>query len=317
MIEYAAPGKAVIWGEYAVLAGAPALVMAVNRYARTRVASAEGAWHITASGFVDDQTLAAADLQSQKGNFVDGAIAVVRAALSALDDPALPAGGSVQTDTTEFYHDDDKLGIGSSAAICTATCAALAEHLGRPFSEAVAQAAHRALQGKVGSGLDVAAACRGGLIRFEQGRSKAVSWPQEMHYAFVWSGHSSVTTDHLARFVRWRETTNTGALTDLCTASAALFEKPDLEGFAHYTDCLKKLDEAANLGIYSPTHQRLDKLAKRAQVVYKPCGAGGGDIGIAVSTGTSPINSFTAQAANESFLTLDLEIADHGVHRIR
>lgn len=317
MIEYAAPGKAVIWGEYAVLAGAPALVMAVNRYARTRVASAEGAWHITASGFVDDQTLAAADLQSQKGNSVDGAIAVVRAALSALNDPALPAGGSVQTDTTEFYHEGDKLGIGSSAAICTATCAALAEHLGQPFSEAVAQAAHRVLQGKAGSGLDIAAACRGGLIRFERGHSQSVSWPQGMHYAFVWSGHSSVTTDHLARFARWRENTDTAALTDLCSASAALFEKPDLEALAHYTECLKKLDEAANLGIYSPAHQRLAKLAKRAQVVYKPCGAGGGDIGIAVSTGASPLNSFTAQAANESFLTLDLEIADHGVHRIR
>ena len=44
MIEYSAPGKAVVWGEYAVLEGAPALVMAVNRYATARVEPADGQW---------------------------------------------------------------------------------------------------------------------------------------------------------------------------------------------------------------------------------------------------------------------------------
>ena len=138
MIEYVAPGKAVIWGEYAVLAGAPALVMAVNRYAHASIEPAGKQWRIISSGLVDEQTLPAAALRSGARGQGAGAVAVVRAAMSALGDPDLPAGGVIRTDTTDFYHGDDKLGIGSSAAICTAVCAALAEFLDQPFAESVA-----------------------------------------------------------------------------------------------------------------------------------------------------------------------------------
>jgi phosphomevalonate kinase len=76
------------------------------------------------------------------------------------------------------------------------------------------------------------------------------------------------------------------------------------------------MDGAAGLGIYGAAHARLDELASRAQVVYKPCGAGGGDIGIAVSDDASSLDSLTTLAARESFPSLTLEIAAHGVHRI-
>lgn len=315
VIEFAAPGKAVVWGEYAVLEGAPAMVMAVDRYASTRIEPGSGGWHIAARGFQGDQILSAADLTGRAGTA--GAAAVVRASLLALGITDLPPGAEVLTDTTAFHSDGQKLGIGSSAAICTATCAALAERFGRPFSFETALAAHRILQGRAGSGLDVAAACRGGLIRFESGESRAAQWPDGLCYRYVWSGSPAKTTDHLARFAAWRAGKDTAPLRALCDASERLFAEPGMGALEEYVAKLRAFDEAANLGIFVAAHRRLLELANRCQVVYKPCGAGGGDIGIALSRDACALDAFITSTARESFLILDLEIAAHGVHRIR
>jgi len=317
MITFSAPGKAVVWGEYAVLDGAPALVMALNRYATTCISHATDGWNIVSTGFVSHQNLAASDLQTDPSVDPIGASEVVRAAIRALGDPALPPGAEVHTDTSAFYNDGIKLGIGSSAAVCTATCAAIAEFLDQPFNYETALTAHRALQGTAGSGLDVAAACEGGVIRFQSGVTTVSAWPAGLHYRFIWVGHAAKTTDHLARFALWQAGGRTGALAALCTASEGLFAKPCLDAFHDYAIRLKELDVEAHLGIYDPAHRRLDELANSAQVVYKPCGAGGGDIGIAVSDDVSVLNRFITTVARESFLTLDLEIATHGVNRIR
>jgi len=315
MTEFAAPGKAVIWGEYAVLEGAPALVMAVDRYAHTSVKQAGENWQIVSSGFVDERVATAEDLLNPSAEWA-GAAAVVHAALAGLGALEIPRSARVYTDSSAFYAGVTKLGIGSSAAVCTATCAALADFLDCPFSYDSALEAHRVLQGRAGSGLDVAAACHGGLIRFEKGGSAPAVWPDGIHYGFIWVGHAASTTDHLARFTEWRASGDTRPLTDLCAASEALFTRADLDGLHHYARCLKEMDNTGHLGIYEAGHQALDELANRSQVVYKPCGAGGGDIGIALSDDEVAFQEFMSLAA-EHHQTLDLEIADHGVHRIR
>lgn len=317
MIEFVAPGKAVIWGEYAVLEGAPALVMAVDRYASARVEPNNDFWNLAATGFESSAELSAAALMSLQPVETEGVAGLVRAALAALGDPAIPTGARIRTDTRTFHTDGKKLGIGSSAAVCTATCAAIAEFLDQNFEESQPLAAHRALQGKAGSGLDVAAACRGGLIRFQSGASSAADWPEGLHYRFFWVGHAAKTSEHLVRFGDWRSKGKTATLDALCQASERLFDHPDLPHLQEYVSRLVEMDEAAGLGIFGDAHRRLHKLAKRAQVVYKPCGAGGGDIGIAVSDHPDHLEALIALATRDSFLTLDLEIAAHGVHRIR
>ena len=321
MIEYSAPGKAVVWGEYAVLEGAPALVMAVDRYAIARIAPAEGSWQLSSAGFESLAEMSAAELLAATVAEANGITGLVSAVLSALGDPILPAGASVHTDTRTFHNEDagnvQKLGIGSSAAVCTAASAAIAEFLDQPFDESVPLAAHRLLQGKAGSGLDVAAACHGGLIRFQNGDSAPADWPENLSYQYFWVGQAAKTSAHLARFGDWRATADTRTLDALCQASEALFQTPDLAHLDEYAARLKAMDEAAGLGIFSAAHDRLRALANRAQVVYKPCGAGGGDIGIAVSDDPTHLEQLIALATQDSFLTLDLEIAAHGVHRSR
>ena len=42
-----APGKIVLWGEYAVLEGAPAVTMAVSRYSKVDLATTQESWEFT------------------------------------------------------------------------------------------------------------------------------------------------------------------------------------------------------------------------------------------------------------------------------
>ena len=46
-----APGKNVLWGEYAVLEGAPAVTMAVSRYSKVDLATTQGSWEFISKGF--------------------------------------------------------------------------------------------------------------------------------------------------------------------------------------------------------------------------------------------------------------------------
>lgn len=163
----------------------------------------------------------------------------------------------------------------------------------------------------------MAAACAGGVIRFQSGEVSEASWPGDLHFRYFWVGKAAKTTEHLSRFAEWRASGETRTLDALCQACERLFHSTDLDGFAEYVDRLKAMDVAADLGIFSEAHNRLHGLANRAQVVYKPCGAGGGDIGIAISDDLSLLDELIALAAQDEYLTLDLEIAAHGVHRIR
>lgn len=126
-----APGKLVLSGAYSVLTGAPALVVAVDRYALADSARA--------ASFLTPEVQA------------------------ALGDRAPP-----WFDASELRDGDKKLGLGSSAAILVASLAALELATDPALSDDAlcarvyerALVAHRAAQGG-GSGVDVAASQRG------------------------------------------------------------------------------------------------------------------------------------------------------------
>ena len=177
-MQVSAPGKVVLFGEYAVLSGAPATVMAVNAHATCDlVPSNDQQWHFSSSGFVSEP------IHSVDSALPDHASAGFVAAilehwgintLGGLSDQPL----SVHTDTTPFFYANKKLGLGSSAATCTATYLALAEKLNRQTSMQEALNIHRAWQGGKGSGLDVASCWHGGVIRFQNAQVESLSWPR-------------------------------------------------------------------------------------------------------------------------------------------
>jgi len=108
-----------------------------------------------------------------------------------------------------------------------------------------------------------------------------------LHYRFVNSGKPASTSELVARFNRYRDSAQKSSsiepLKTLIDASATLANRAiNLDNLAQYVGALKALDDAAEIGIYSAEHTDIEAAAADHQLVYKPCGAGGGDLGIAI-----------------------------------
>jgi phosphomevalonate kinase len=327
VISASAPGKVILWGEYAVLAGAPAMVMAVDRRAVCRIepttprASDARVWRFTSQGFsAPEIDLEVSRLSADTPPEHAGSLMfwhVIRELLRNSDRSALPAGARIVTDSQEFYQDGKKLGIGSSAAVCVAVYAASCELLGVRCDFKQALNIHNRFQDKLGSGIDVAAAYHGGSLRFQAQHATPFDLAPHLQLRFIWTGHAAKTIHHIQRFNAWIELGAIAPLTTLANTSEALFEHADLATLGRYCNELKELDAAAELGIYSDPHAQLDHLAIDAEVVYKPCGAGGGDIGVAISDDAARLDAFVAAAVDLGFDSIALEKASNGVQVAR
>lgn len=330
-ISASAPGKLVVSGEYAVLLGAPGLALAIDRRMCCTVTdSSPGAWHFHATGFesrarhsLDTLTHGAplpANDPARLCQHVVQALLEDGVAVEALA-PAL----SIELDSSAGYYQDRKLGVGSSAAICVALTAALlrlADAHRDPFP--IAQRAHAGVQHGRGSGIDIAAACSGGLVRYARTTTGAdirpLPLPSTLHYRAIWTGASAATSDYLARFDAWRGAAIPTPLAALLDAAHTVADAlPDVGRFMRelraYADALRHFDRAAGLGIYSAQHRTLADLATRHDVVYKPCGAGGGDFGMAFADpdAATRLEAFATAAQRARFTPMSLELDPHGI----
>ncbi len=335
-IVASAPGKVLVSGEYAVLIGAPALVIAIDRRVSCSVHDVSvGGWGFQTHGFAPDVSHTFASLtdrsllpRSDPAYMCQQVLRQLQTIDGALD--TMPPHLSLDIDSTAGFLGDKKLGIGTSAAVCSALTGALlaTQKLGQSCSDAVsarevfpvALAAHRAAQG--GSGVDVAASCYGGLIRFEINSTRATrfAFPMGVSFVAIFAGTSADTREHVARFDAWRGGGIPDALQALRHAASRVVEAlPEPARFMQqlhaYTVALKSLDEAARLGIFSAPHRLLSELAATFGVVYKPCGAGGGDLGMAfaLKENARALESFELAAHTAGFTRLPLELDEHGI----
>ena len=90
-----------------------------------------------------------------------------------------------------------------------------------------------------------------------------------------------------------------------------------LDAVNEYARCLDNLGEQTEIEIYSPPHRALSSLAIDSGLVYKPCGAGGGDLGVVMGTGDDSINRFVAQAEEAGYPSIDISIDPEGARTIR
>jgi len=323
-IKASAPGKVIIAGEYAVLDGAPAICMAVDRRAHVSITSSDKDCHsVLAPGFSES----AGHFRSKQGriDWIEGAAAfpLLDAVWQELD-PGIAESMVIVLDSNEFMDagSSTKIGIGSSAALTVALTAALALAAGdEPSIQRSAAAAHRRFQGGAGSGVDIACSLAGGIVEYHMGDEpdRALQWPDELHYALLWSGVAADTADKLDQL------SNVDACAtraELVTASASVANtwsggRPQaiIDELRAYTAVLRRFDIDHELGIFDAGHAALADEAESSGLVYKPCGAGGGDLGIVVANNATEVAAFIDTAREQNYKHLHMAIDATGLQR--
>lgn len=303
-----APGKVVVWGEYAVLEGAPAAVMAVDRRAQCEISTQQELSSFSSAGFLSTA------VHTPHKRIPDAPVAsLMQAVVNQLGTVEITDHLRCHFDTRAFFQDGEKLGLGSSAALCCAIYACLCALLGRTPLWQDALEAHQKWQGG-GSGLDIACSWHGGVVRFQQAGCTSFVWPEDWHFALCNTGQAASTQAHVNRFSAWRGVEKDKRVNALGLASETLFgSEASLDVLGAYIDALRALDQSGALNIFSPQHETLATIASDTGVLYKPCGAGGGDIGIAITDSAPKLNDFCMRAAQVGFGPLDMEIAVDGI----
>ncbi len=308
-----APGKLIIAGEYAVLAGGPALAVAAGCRAVARLNTAVARNELRVA---NNDTTFGFDLSGDAvrwhrdpgahGSLLAAAAKIFGSGLRELEP------FSVRLCTREFYAGKTKYGLGSSAALAVALSGCLQQALKRPADVQTALAVHRELQGGSGSGIDVQASFRGGFVASSDGAVRSCRWPAGVQLMPVWTGVAASTPGMLAQLAQFaaaqpqiykqqqaRLAERSAAVLQACDAdnSAAL-----LTALAEVAVGLREFAAASGLQIWSPEHEHLAELADQAGVVYKPSGAGGGDYGVAVSADDARLSRFRQAVSAAGFV---------------
>lgn len=325
MIRTTAPGKSVLSGEYVVLQDAPAIAAALDRRARVSIAEAQGNTNcISAPGYLRGSW---SFRRGKDGAIVwqealpaPSAFALVEELWTCFDSAAWPSLDLV-IDTREFCDPDtgEKLGLGSSAAVAVALAAALRKYAALNSDDGkTAMDAHGRFQGGRGSGVDVATSLHGGVIMYRRSGNgtRHLEWPEGLYYRYLWSGQPAATADRLARLEGKRKD-SMNLLAEHAEAIATAWSLGDasqvLELFPDYIDALRQLSVDHGLGIFDAGHEELARLARDSGIVYKPCGAGGGDIGIVIAACEHQVEEFCSQALDQNFRVLDISLEDQGL----
>ena len=321
-IAASAPGKIVLAGEYAVLDGAPAICAALDRRARVQIVPSDTDHHVVmAPGFSDARGEFLAldgELQWLAGGDEFPLLTDVWHTANAMPSAKL----SLQLDTREFIDAEQgvKIGIGSSAALTTALAAALCEVAATDADATrVAFAAHRQFQGGLGSGVDVACSSTGGLIEYRMGEaaSAPLDWPEGLAYALFWSGVAAATSAKIERLDSQKPQPSRAALAYAARRMADAWRSGSataiLDEYGDYTEILREFSSDHSLGIFDAGHADMVSLADAAGMVYKPCGAGGGDVGILLADSEDAITLFAEQELPQQFQIMNARLDSIGV----
>jgi phosphomevalonate kinase len=290
-VKVAAPGKLLLTGQYAVLEGAPALVMAVDRLA-----------------VADDAEHDAAPTQE------------VAAAFAGASPP--------RVDVSALYDGDRKLGLGSSAAALVAALgvrgARRGEDLAAPDVRArmveEARAVHRACQGG-GSGVDIAAAVHGGTLCFEQTRVRPVPLPTGLVLVAFWSGVPARTSELVAEVnaargkdgAGWaRAMDRLGAASSTCGRAVGEDVAAFLRALSGFASALEGFADATGVAVFPRPWRELGALAREHESVFIPSGAGGGDFGVLYGT-VPPAEAWLERASALGFTSVRLNQDARGV----
>ena len=347
-IRATAPGKAVLLGEYAVLEGAPALSMAVDRHAWVEIETCRAnECHMAAPQFGIEPVSFAVEPDgriewdvsspgwsrlSRTANLFTFLYGLVTERFGE------PGPFRLRVDTTALFLERPegsvKLGLGSSSAVAVAMDAALRQFAGGQHQPGLSMRSlnrllkpYRRGQDGFGSGIDLATSLCGGVIRYQRGQGPVsvarVSLPENLSLAFVWTGQEASTTEMLRGFQQWRQESPDqsrqllDAMGRVCETAQTAVSHGDsealMEQFRDYGRLMGKMGSLAGLAIVSPVHAQIADECERQGLVYKPCGAGAGDLGMVATTEPAKLKSLENWLALQDLPLLALAIDIDGV----
>ena len=350
MISALAPGKMILLGEYAVLEGAPALVCAVDRYARVQAAYSNTGEHFVqaASLGIEGEPFVLNANGKVRFNPTGDSLLIKRLGFfAALFESLYPRliedgkGIKLALDTADFYSQQlhTKFGFGSSAALTVAITAAIDALAGKRLLSKkeilhLALQAHHQAQGKIGSGIDVAASIYGGVITYRKDADQEVpaQEPQnvplrnDIPMLVVWTGKSA-STRSMVGAINGLKTQNPGLyrsimddLTTLSVNGIIAYRQGSGEEFLRlvndYHRTMDKLGKEAGADIVSTEHAALFELCTAEGAAYKPSGAGGGDIGIAFCRDDRQAEFLKQKIVRQNFNIVPVAVASEGIKQM-
>ncbi len=317
MIRATAPGKLMLAGEYVVLErGLPALAVAIDRRLEVEITadSMRRSWCVTSEAI----GLKDAPLKQ---------VPVLAEVLARV--PGVPQGGRIVV-RSELGAGPGKPGLGGSAALCAAAFAGLWKLVGAQGSPDLdlAIAAHRAAQGGVGSGYDVATSLSGGVaLVYTSNRPTALveqlSWPEGLHAAIFKAHRGSATAELIQKLAAWRDEDleSFEACIDPLAAETeafiAAFRAGDvveiLDAAAQVQEELMTLDRIGELGILGGGQLQLLGVIEDHGAIGRTSGAGGGDCAWALTDEPEIFEGLTRELAKMGFERVDVGLGASGV----
>jgi len=349
-IEVKIPGKMILLGEYAVLEGARALVMAVNRYVRVTVKerAAREDFQIKSNisktpfyfGIDKSGKFQAHPSQTEAShndmNFACQSIQAICTRIVSKGVAISPF--SLEIDTTQFYFDgSQKLGLGSSAAVIVGIVLALAKyhHIDKEIFANEGDLfgfclnTHKMAQGNRGSGIDVASSVFGGIVEYLLPKANHdmsakfrlySSMPLGLFILPIWTGISSSTRALLKKVEVFRSENPVEfelimeKLTNLSNNGCMAFKNSDSHAFLNivheFYHVLLKFTQRSGVPVISEIHEKIADIVYNAGGIYKPSGAGEGDLGIAFCDSLDKLESIKNNLQQNQVNTIKLDIAN-------
>ena len=163
----------------------------------------------------------------------------------------------------------------------------------------------------------------GGLIVFTLAEQavESIGWPDGLEAAVLWSGVPASTAARLEKLYQSEPHPSREALANAAFVAAYAWQENDrdkvLAATSRFGVSLRCFSDAYGLDIFDAGHAELATLAEQEALVYKPCGAGGGDAGIVLGSDPARVAAFVDMATERGFIeipVLDKDGRNDGLH---